>query len=654
VEPNPGESCAAHDFPKLHLMKEVVERMRDPVIITEAKIDLPGPRIVFVNQAFLDETGYSRDEVLGQTPRLLQGPLSSRETLDKVRQHLSRWEPVRVELLNYRKDHSTYWVELDIFPLVDPNDPRGWVTHWLSVQKNVDWRVRAAEELNKAVERYRLLSDHIHDVISAHTPDGICEYVSDSIERLAGYLPIESVGQTFHYFTHPDDLPILEEFHQELFNGRSAFEVEWRFRKKNNEFIWLRSQVVGEYTAAGELTRIIIGSRDITERKVFEQHLIQSQKLQAIGQLSNGIAHDFNNLLTVVIGCAELLMEGRAKNDPVFELAEDISRAGERGAALTRQLRAFSRQAPLHIETLDLNEIVRSAEVVFSRWELENVHFQSFRHPEPLMIRGDAVQLSQALLHLALNARDAMPTGGSLTIQTGNCRPNVNGPSPNPNDAHLGKVWVRVQDSGFGMSEAVQSRIFEPFFTTKPIGQGTGLGLSMVYGIVQSLKGEIDVSSQVGIGTTVTIYLPEVDDNHENVSLSRLAAPKTRRANARLLYIEDDPTVRRLTESMITEAGYAVQSTDSGLQALAIYDQEKEKPDLMLIDVSLPDVNGQQLAESIWQLNSNQKVLFVTGYSAAQLDKFGYDPKLYAVIPKPFDTQKLLRAIRKLLGSTAS
>jgi CheY-like chemotaxis protein len=387
--------------------------------------------------------------------------------------------------------------------------------------------------------------------------------------------------------------------------------------------------------------------RDITERTELQARLLQAQKMESIGRLAGGIAHDFNNLLTVINGVADLAITSLHGGGPIRQDLERIREAGERAATMTRQLLAMSRQQILQPEILDLNAIVLDMQGMLQRLIGEDVALQ-LKLSEPLAsIKADASQIEQVLLNLAVNARDAMPDGGTLTIETREVAVGLPAHRPMAPGPH---VMLAVRDTGIGMDEAAAKRAFEPFFTTKEVGKGTGLGLSTVYGIVKQSGGSVWVDSRIGAGATFTIYFPAVPASAEQPTTAA-AVDADGEGHETILVVEDEPAVRALTQRILQSAGYRVLTAADGAEALQRLEQLADPLDLLLTDVVMPGMNGRELATRATRLRPEIKVLYATGHTADGLLRRGVLDATSRVVTKPFTARELRRKVRETLDT---
>jgi len=403
----------------------------------------------------------------------------------------------------------------------------------------------------------------------------------------------------------------------------------------------LRSPAEGTATLLGVAT-------EITERKRLEEQLLQSQKMEAVGQLAGGVAHDFNNILTAIVGYTDLLAAELASNVRQLEDLEEIRKAARRAAALTRQLLAFSRKQVLEPRIIDLNSVVLNLDKMLRSLISENIELKTDLADNLGAARADPNQIEQVIMNLAINARDAMPDGGTVTIETGNVTLDDAYAAQHVSVIPGEYVMLAVSDTGCGMDAKTQSRIFEPFFTTKPAGRGTGLGLSTVYGIVKQTGGNIWLYSEPGKGTTFKIYLPAIAALPEDIGkVAPAEAP--RRGAGTVLVVEDDEQLRRLTHRALDAQGYTVLVADRGATALDIARRHKGEIDLLLTDVIMPDTNGRKLAETIQAARPGMRVLYMSGYPDGAIASHGMLEPGVAYLAKPFTTEAITRRVREVL-----
>jgi two-component system, cell cycle sensor histidine kinase and response regulator CckA len=443
----------------------------------------------------------------------------------------------------------------------------------------------------------------------------------------------------------------------------TAFDLEVQLQRADQSRSWVRAIGGAHRDAAGTITRVQGALQDLSDRRELEQQLLHSQKMEAVGKLAGGIAHDFNNLLTVILGYGSLLRERLAADAPMRSELDQIYIAGQRAKELTQQLLAFSRQQLLHPSVIDLNEVVGELDTLLRRLLSEDVTITLARARNLGQVLADRGQMHQVLMNLVVNARDAMPRGGSVVIETANAL--IDESDAASHGVAPGKyVRVSVTDTGTGMDAATRARVFEPFFTSKEHGKGTGLGLSTVWGIVTQSGGHVDVSSVPGAGTTFRVYLPRVDRRAEEVRASD--APISLRGVETILVVEDQEQVRVLLQTILERAGYQVLAAQNGGEALLICEQHKRAIDLLLTDVVMPRMSGRELAERLSTTRPTMRVLYVSGYAGGTLSPSGLvddgagdlagaagvaGVAGVAFVAKPPTPDTLLRKVREVLNA---
>ena len=467
---------------------------------------------------------------------------------------------------------------------------------------------------------------------------------------------IEPHLNTWEKLLHPDDMPGVQEVLNAHLEGKTDFyETEHRLRHKSGEWVWVldKGRVI-ERDAEGKPLRACGTHLDITERKRAEAEkeklqaqLNQAQKMEILGQLSGGIAHDFNNLLTVICGYSDMLMPMLPANDPKRKMIDAIQEAGYQAAALTRQLLAFSRKQVLEPKVLDLKAVVSNVEKILRRLIGEDIRLTFVLDPTISPVKIDPGQLEQVIINLALNARDAMPRGGQLAIETVNAKLTVENCPP---DCKPGSyVLLSVTDTGSGMTPEVKARIFEPFFTTKEPDKGTGLGLATVYGIIKQSEGHITVCSEPGQGTTFTIYLPQVRESLPS-GKSLQGVHLMPHGNETALLVEDEDAVRTLAEHVLRRCGYTVLAAADGREAVRLAQSHQGPIHLLISDVVMPHIDGRVVAEQVAALIPGIKVLFVSGYMDDVVIRHGIVQAETPFLQKPYSPSQLAQKVREVLN----
>jgi PAS domain S-box-containing protein len=473
-------------------------------------------------------------------------------------------------------------------------------------------------------------------------------WVSENVTAILGYGPAEALEPTWWADRlHPEDRDeVLAALPSILVRDHRA--LEYRFRHKDGGYRWIHDEARLSRDATNQPLEVFGSWVDVTERKTLESQLLQAQKMEAVGRLAGGVAHDFNNVLTAIAGYAELLREDLSADDARRADVEEILRASERAAELTHQLLAFSRRQVLAPRVLDLNAVVGDLDKMLRRLIREDIELRTALAPELGAVRADPGQLEQVILNLVVNARDAMPNGGKLTIETANAELDESYALDHPTVVAGPHVMLAVSDTGVGMDATTQARIFEPFFTTKERGKGTGLGLATVYGIVQQSGGHIWLYSEPGRGATFKIYLPRVDQAPEHLAPAP-GAHEAPRGTETVLLVEDDETVRTLTRKRLEALGYTVLSVSAGADALNLAASHVGPIHLLVTDVVLPGMSGRELAARLESARPGLKVLYTSGYTDEAVVHHGVlDPGI-AFLQKPFMSGTLARKVRDAL-----
>lgn len=462
-----------------------------------------------------------------------------------------------------------------------------------------------------------------------------------ALERMLGYGHEELRGRRLHDFLHPEDLPSLPLFQEMLAGIRDHCQMETRYLRKDRNQGWARLTVSLVRGPDGQPEFAIAMVEDITERKRAEQELHEAHKMEAIGRLVGGVAHDFNNLLTGTMLYCDLLLSGLPAGSRLRHYAEEIRLASEHGAALVQQLLAVARQQVVQPGVLSLNEVLASMRNLLARLIGENIELVTNLAPGLGSVKMDPAQAQQIVLNLVLNARDAMPDGGRVTLETRNCETAADEAGPRPS------VLITVKDTGCGMDVDTLAHLFEPFFTTKQ-ARGNGLGLTTVHSAVTQCGGEIQVQSEPGKGTTVSIRLPRVEGEPHGEAEAAGTEPLSGRET--ILLVEDDPAVRGSMQRLLCAGGYRVLEAAAGPEALKICRSHEGEIHLLLADVVMPGMSGRQVAHQACTLRAGMRVLYISGYSHAAAEDFNREPVV--LFRKPFTGSALLRKVREALAST--
>jgi PAS domain S-box-containing protein len=593
-------------------------------------------QLLAANQAAEALYGYSRQELLGMNRVDLSAEPEAtvRSTLSKTPFIPLRW---------HRKKDGT------VFPVEISGRYFDWRgdSVFVSAIRDISSRVQMEEALKKSEEKFSkaFYSNPAAILIGDRENRQILD-VNLTFERMTGYSREEAIGHRadeISFWVEPGD---RDKASEALIRQGSLRDWEFHFRKKSGEICTgvLSSELIEIEGRQCTISSII----DITEHLHLETQLRQAQKIESLGRLAGGVAHDFNNLLTVINGYSDIMLRALPANNPLHLSAEAIKKAGERAAGLTQQLLAFSRKQIVKPRLLDLNTIVADSQRMLQRLIGEDVELTTQLDQSLGRVMSDPDQIYQVIINLVVNARDAMPEGGTLKIVTANVEVDASHRARYPDAVPGNYVRITVTDSGTGMDEQTMQSAFEPFFTTKEPGKGTGLGLSTVHGIVRQSGGWIEVRSRVGEGTTFDIYLPRFDavPAPERV----VSAPEEPEHGAgTLLVVEDDEGVRGLTMGILESQGYRVLEAANGDEALAIEKEHAGEIDLVVTDLVLPGMNGKVLYDRLRAMRPRIKVLFTSGYTSDVISRSGLDQDV-ACLPKPFDANSLTAKVRETLN----
>jgi len=666
IGPNQNRESEPKTVAETLLSPSILEAVPDAVIAVNRQ-----GVIIQANSQTKSLFDYTRDELIGQKIEMLV-PERQRPDHDRHRDQFHAKPKIRrmgsgLDLYGRRRDGSEFPVEISLSPVETADG-----TMVLSVIRDISDRKHIEEELRRVNEeldrrksrelrdsqnRLALIVDSSQDAIIGKTLDGIVTHWNKGAEHMYGYTAQEMIGRPISVLApkeREDEIPAIL---QKIRNGQRVEYFESVRVTKEKRSVHVSISVSPIYDPDGKVVGASSIARNITAQKKIEDQLRQSQKMEAVGRLAGGVAHDFNNLLGIVTACTELL-RSRADSASV-EYLDNIREAAKRGASLTRQLLAFSRKQQVQTQVLDLNERLREVNKLLHPLMGDDVEIALLPRSATAIVEADPGQLDQIVINLAVNARDAMPTGGKLILETGVFDFDESFVREHPTIAVGRYVMLAVSDNGTGMDETTRSRIFEPFFTTKEMGKGTGLGLATVYGIVKQSGGHIWVYSEVGHGTTFKIYLPSAEHKLETAPAAHLEMLPARREGVTILLAEDDAIMRRLTRKMLEEHGYKVLEAEDGKAALAVIgsghaasdhaSSDHAAIDLVLTDVVMKGMNGPELVLRLIDSHPGVKVIYMSGYTGELVANQGLDGGI-RLLEKPFTRADLLKTIDAALG----
>jgi PAS domain S-box-containing protein len=601
---------------------------------------------IYVNAAFTAMMGYAlAEEMVGTQWRRVFDPEDVQRIEGEIQSAISQSGRWAGQMLVHRSSGGVFPMEIAITGLPDG----GWVT----VSRDITERHQAEKARVDAEAKYRMLIEQVAAIsyIAELGVAGQWFYVSPQVEKILGFTPDEWLANSKKWMDHvlPEDCPRVQAAEEASGNGE-PYQAEYRMVRKDGRVIWVSDTAVTVHGSGSHplMEGLIV---DITERKQLESQLQQSSKMEAVGRLAGGIAHDFNNLLTIIRGYTELALN-RAASQP--ELRSDIERienASERAAALVRQLLAFSRRQVLQPKTIDLNVIVLNLDKLLRRLMDEHIEMITRVDQNVGAVKADPTQIEQVIMNLVVNARDAMPKGGCLTLETKNVELDAAYARDHSPVRPGSYVMLAVSDTGTGMDADTVAHIFEPFYTTKEHARGTGLGLSTVYGIVKQSGGYIWVHSQPGQGSEFKVYLPRVAEPASEEVVGKRSSAK-RGGTETILLVEDEQAVRELTQTVLTSQGYRVMVAADAADAERICEKHRGEIQLLLTDVVMPGVSGRELAQRISLRRPGIRVLFMSGYTDNIIAQGGLLEEGMAFLQKPFTPTGLIHKIRDVLNQT--
>ncbi len=619
-----------------------IERSGEIIFLT----DRDG-HILYVNPAFEQVYGYSKEEAVGRTPRILKSGLHPRETYTEFWERLLAKETVSVEIINKTKDGRLLTVAGSANPVLDES---GDIIGFLAIQRDITDRKKTERALQASEERLRMLMEKVPDGVGVVAPDGRILYTNPAVCAMLGYTAKELAGRQVAELQHPDDRDRAAGRMKALFGGDPEHPSEYRLLHKDGSII--TTEVTSRVVDYDGQPAILSTMRDLTERLELEQQLRQAQKMEAVGQLAGGIAHDFNNLLTVVQVNTELV--AAKLTDPDTEITADLKElqaAVVRGKNLIEQLIAFSRREELKIEPLDLRTLIADFEPTLRRLLPEHIEIRidlPDRLPKVVASTGSAEQI---VMNLATNARDAMPEGGQLRIGVWPTRLESGDWLAAERTVPGEFVCLAVSDTGVGMEELTQARMFEPFFTTRRSAGGTGLGMAVVYGLVKQLGGHVHVYSEVDQGTTIKVYFPVAAADVPEEADGPIAAKEVCGGSETVLVAEDEPALRRAAKRSLERLGYRVLLAADGEEALKVFDAEGGRVDLIVTDIIMPKRGGRALYKALRDRGATVPFLFASGYTAEDVEESGHLDSGLPFLAKPWTLSELARKVREVLDA---
>ena len=623
-------------------LRALVDISPDPIIV----YDLEG-RFLFVSRQTAALYGVDTAlEFLAEVKTIgeLMDAENRRRAYENFAITLAAGTSSRNEYTVHRRDGRSLQVEVHS---VVVRDAAGKPLGFLSVVRDITEHKRADLALAASEARFRSMAEQLLDVLYVTDPSSVIRYVSPSVRKVFGREPQEMIGRPFVDFLEESQIPIaMGRYREALAAGVSPSPTVGLLMRRKDGGLFHGEVNASPHFEDGRVTSMIGLIRDVSGREALEEQLRQAQKMESIGRLAGGVAHDFNNLLTAIIGNVSLALADLVDADPLHACLTEVSRAAESAASLTRQLLAFSRKQLFDPRVMNLSEVVADMKGMLRRLIGEHLTLTSALAGDLGPVRIDPHQVEQILVNLCVNARDAMPDGGEIVLETANVRLDAEYCRRHPGAAPGDHVLLAVSDRGCGMDARIKEHLFEPFFTTKPSGKGTGLGLAMVYGAVKQHGGQVEVESEVGRGSTIRIYLPRVDESPEKPTRRQDAGLP--RGQETVLLVEDETAVRELAERLLKRQGYRVHAFASGGEALQALEGLAEPVHMLFTDVVLPGMNGRDLAERVSGARPGLRVLFTSGHSDEVIAHHGVLDRV-EFIAKPYTASSLARRVREVL-----
>jgi PAS domain S-box-containing protein len=596
----------------------------------------PGYTYLYLNEAAARQGRQPRDRLLGRTMMECYPGIENTPMFALLKSCMDEGTTHHFENEFTYPDGRKGWFDLRLQPV-----PSGVFVLSLDITERKlaeQERQRLATAMNQAAEAVMITDG-----------DGIIEYVNPAFEEISGYGREEVIGRTPNILSSGKQ---GQSFYAEMWDTIRSGRT-WRGRivnrHKNGALFTEEAAISPVFGESGTITHFVSVKRDVTRELLLEEQFRQAQKMEAVGQLAGGVAHDFNNLLALILGYTDLLLEGVPENDSRRADILEVRKAGERAAALTRQLLAFSRKQVMRNERINLSAVAAGMEEMLRRLIGSDVELAFVLRPDTAMVIGDAGQIEQVIMNLVLNARDAMPRGGRITIETANVDLDREYVATHLTARVGPHVMLSVADNGEGMSAEVKARVFEAFFTTKEQGRGTGLGLATVYGIVKQSGGNIWVYSEPRLGTTFKIYFPVVAGGQRAPTPPALTRARVAKGEA-ILVVENEESVRNLTRRLLGTEGYAVFTAANADEAMSICRAHGNRLTLLLTDIVMPKVGGVQLAAMVRKTLPDLPILFMSGYAEAAVNAFDDLGESPAFITKPFTASQLCQKVREVIG----
>ena len=652
---------------RLRLLESAVVHAHDAVVILEAQPrGGAGRAVLYVNDAFCRMTGYEWDEVVGRSLHFLRGPGSDPETLNSIRDTLTAGRPLQIELRNYRKDGGEFWVDLSLVPVPDP---AGLAAHWVMIQRDITDRKKAVDAVRRSEALFRGVFETAPAGVALTNANGQIVECNPTFAMMVGRTPEELQNLPPDDLIHPEDLAEHKRNREQVMAGSlDRYNHGMRYVRPDGRVVWVEYSFAAIRGAAGGFEYGLGVALNVTERRKLEEQLRHAQKMEAVGQMAGGVAHDFNNLLTAVLcNMALIRLPEDHPNAPHLAAAEQ---AVVRAAELTGKLLGYARRNQLVSIPVHPKDAFKEAVGLLRHTLDPRIKMVVNVEDDCVPLQADPGLLSQVLLNLCLNARDAMPDGGTLTLSADSVEVTESEAATLPDEARPGRfVRLSVADTGCGMTDEVKARLFEPFFTTKEIGKGTGLGLPMVHGIVKQHRGWLTFTSEPGAGSRLDLFFPPAEVETGRRAMQRswhtlsmpdvlpssppvLLPPEPAKASTNgdvpttILLVDDEAMIREIGQIVLEQAGYRVLTAEDGTDAVELFTRDHAMIDLVILDVTMPRMSGRDAFRRMVEIDPEVKVMFSTGYSSEDLAELEGS---IGLLGKPYRAHELLAAVRTAL-----
>lgn len=627
------------DEAQLRLLEAAVYYANESILITTAELNQPGPEIVFVNPAFTRITGYTAQEVMGKTPRILQGQKTDRNVLDKLRADLTQGQVFYGEVVNYRKDGTEFNLEWHVAPI---HNQSGETTHYISIQRDITERKRKEQKIREQAA----LLDVSADAIIVSNLENQIVFWNKGAERLYGWTVEEALALDASEFLFQETSSQLQAAQKTVSeNGSWQGELEQKSKQGKQVIVSSRWSLVRD--EQGQPKSILVVNTDITERKQLEAQLFRAQRLESLGTLASGIAHDLNNVLAPILMSVQLF-EMRFTDEQSQRILQLLTANVKRGAALVKQVLEFARGVEGERTILQVSHVLQEVQQIAQQTFPKSIEVHLDTPSDLWTISANATQIHQVLMNLCVNAHDAMPNGGSLNISAENLFVDEHYARMHLEASVGDYIVITVTDTGTGIVPEILEKVFDPFFTTKEFGKGTGLGLATVIGIIKSHGGFVNVYSQVGSGTRFKVYLPAVSGTQKQQAKD---VELLTGHGELILVVDDEAPIREITKTSLETYNYKVLTASDGVEALALYVQHKDEIAVVLVDMMMPLMDGTSTIRALRKINSAVKVIAISGLVSNQKITEAASIGSKAFLLKPCTAKELLHTINAVLSA---